>query len=160
MTESERAAVGAFLDGFHTLSLATQDANGPWAASLFFASDRFLNLYFVSGRGVRHVEDLLVNPRVALTIGADTSRWSGVRGMQISGVAAMVEHGDRDAVSELYLRKFDEMRQILSAPTNAGEAEIGYRFRASEFFRIRPLYIRLIDNAQGFSHKVEYVLEH
>lgn len=159
MTRCDVATVGAFLDDFYTLTLATQGADGPWAASLFFVRDRHLNLYFLSSRRARHVDHLLAWPGVALTVNADQADWNSIRGLQISGSAELVAEQDRKRVSELYLRKFEQVRQIVLAPSSETEKTIADRFRTSKFFRIRPKLIRMIDNAEGLGHKVEYILE-
>ncbi len=68
MNADDIATVGSFLDSLSTLTLATYGPAGPWAASLFFARDEECNLYFISSQSSRHVQDLLTEPNVAVTV--------------------------------------------------------------------------------------------
>lgn len=158
MNPGDIATVGSFLDSFSTLTLATYGPTGPWAASLFFARDEELNLYFMSSRRTRHVKDLLTEPTVAVTVNEDHNNWTDIRGLQISGTAEVVAENGRADAAELYLQKFSDVRHILSAPSTDAEGKIAESFMASEFIRIRPKTIRMIDNIKGFGHKAEFVL--
>ena len=158
MTPDNIVTVGSFLDLFSTLTLATHGPAGPWAASLFFARDAELNLYFISSRSTRHAKDLLADRTVAVTVNADHDNWKDIRGLQISGTAEIVtENGKADA-ADLYLQKFSDVRHILAGPSTDAERKIAASFIASEFFRIRPRTVRMIDNIKGFGHTAEFVL--
>jgi len=156
MTPEEASAIGSFLDSFGTLTLATHGPCGPWAASLFYARDEQLNLYFISSEDSRHARELRADQRVAVTVNTDHSQWAGIRGLQIAATAEPVEAQDRPSVETLYLMKSKELQPLLAAPGSAAEDRIAQKFNASLFFRIRPITIRLIDNTQGFAHAQEF----
>jgi len=158
MSPEETATVGAFLDSYATLTLATQGPDGPWAATVFFAHDTALDLYFISSRATRHIRDLLANPEVAATVTTDLDDWESIRGLQIAARAEPIAPGERDAVTDLYLKKFPAVGRLLKAPQTDSEGKIAKGFAASEFFRLRPHTIRLVDNTQGFGHKLEFTL--
>ena len=158
MNPDDIAAVGSFLDSFSTLTLATYGPAGPWATSLFFARDEELNLYFVSSQRARHVKDLLSEPTVAVTVNGIHDNWKDIRGLQIAGTAEIVTKNRRDDAAGLYLQKFSDLRHILSAPSTDAERKIAGSFTASDFFRIRPRTVRMIDNIKGFGHKAEFVI--
>src|SRR5690606_16711672 len=131
------------------------DLSVPWATSLFFSRDVNLDLYFLSGQKTRHIRNLLAINDVAVTVNADYSSWNCIRGLQIGGTADVVGQATRSKVVALYLDKFTELRKVVSAPADGLEQQIARAFAASDFFRIRPKTIRMIDNTKGFGHKSE-----
>ncbi len=158
MSPEETAAVSAFLDSRSTLTLATQGPEGPWAATVFYAHDAQLNLYFVSSRTTRHVRDLLSSPNVAATVSADVDNWESIRGLQIAAQCRQVAAERRDDVAGLYLSKFPDVRRLLEEPASASENKIAKGFAAGEFFCLQPRFVRFVDNSLGFGHKLEFPL--
>ncbi len=149
------------LAGCSTLTLATSGEKAPAAAALFFASDADLNLYFVSSAATRHVENLLANPEVAVTVNADTADWRAIQGLQIEGRAEPVDESDEARVRELYLAKFPAIASLLAAPADAaadadGE-QVASKMGEARFYRIVPRKIRIIDNTRGFGHHDEFL---
>jgi uncharacterized protein YhbP (UPF0306 family) len=146
MTNSEtQAAIAAFLERHSTLTLATLGPSGdPMAASLFYASDEALRLYWTSGANSRHSRNLARHARAAVTIHGETWRWTEIAGVQLEGEAAIVPAGP--AWSETWERfrsKFPFVDEF--------QAEVS----RSNFYVLTPRWVRLIDNRQGFGHKVE-----
>lgn len=158
MTPKALRSAATLLDSFGTLTLATQSQQGPWAAALFYARDEKLNLYFISDNSSRHVLELIENEAVAITVNGDHKTWKNIRGLQISGTAERVGPEERARVEELYLSKFADLKQLLTAPSTAGEQRIASEFRASDFFRVRPKTIRVIDNRKEFGHTEEILV--
>jgi uncharacterized protein YhbP (UPF0306 family) len=146
------------LEAHTTATLATVGEDGPWAATVFFASDPTLNLYFVSDRQTRHGRDIAVHPRVAVAINADCRAWAEIRGLQITGRVEMLDGARRAAGFEHYLAKFHDLRALLEAPMGVDEETIAKRFRMADLYRVRPDWIRLIDNSRGFGYREEIVL--
>ncbi len=155
MSEATRAAVRQMLDAHNTLTLATGSVEAPWAATVFYASDAAFNLYFVSDERTRHARDMARNPSVALAINADPDNWDDVRGLQIGGRAELVAPADRPVALELYLGRFASVKALFEAPRTKDEALIATRLKQTAFWRVRPFYIRLIDNRRGFGFKEE-----
>lgn len=141
-----------------TLTLATQNNERPFAASLFFAGDTALNLYFISGADTQHIRNLTLSDQVAVTIHPECHDWFAIRGLQITGHIAKVEDSERQAILELYLDKFPQIRQLAQQPANNQEKIIGERLLASDFYRITPKWLRLIDNSESFGFKEEMTL--
>lgn len=156
MSDEARAAIARMLADHHTLTLATGRDGAPWAATVFYASDGEFNLYFVSDRRTRHAQDMVANPRVALAINADPDNWNDVRGLQIEGEAAQVAGVERAKALALYLAKFASVKALFEAPKSADEQAIAQRLKNTDFWRVTPRYIRLIDNARGFGSKLEF----
>lgn len=158
MTSEEIDKVGAFLDAFSTMTLATQGPAGPWAAPLFYAHDKALNIYFLSSEKSRHIKDLLSEPNVAVTVNGLHDRWTDICGLQMAGTAGLIADDRRGEVADLYLQKFPEIRRILSTQSSDAERKIAKGFTQSNFYCIRLSTIRLIDNKKSFGHKDEFVL--
>jgi hypothetical protein len=155
VTEDLREGIGQMLAAHHTLTLATHSERGPWSATVFYASDEAFNLYFVSDYRTRHAKDMLASPDVALAINADVDNWNDVRGLQIEGVAAKVAGAERARAVMFYLAKFASVKALFEAPRSADEQTIAERLKNTDFWRITPRYIRLIDNRRGFGFRQE-----
>lgn len=147
------------LEGHNTLTLATSRDGTPWAATVFYASDSEFNLYFVSDHRTRHAQDMVANRQVALAINADVDNWNQVRGLQMEGEAAKVTGLERAAALALYLAKFASVRALFETPKSADEQTIAQRLKNTDFWRVRPRFVRLIDNARGFGFRIELRLD-
>ena len=155
MSDEARAGIRQMLAAHHTLTLATVSASGPWSATVFYASDDDFNLYFVSDHRTRHARDMVSRPDVALAINADVDNWNDVRGLQIEGVAARVTGVERAQALALYLAKFASVKALFETPRSVDERTIAERLRDTDFWRVTPRFIRLIDNGRGFGFKQE-----
>lgn len=155
MNESDRESILRMLADHNTITLATCDCERPWAASLFFASDRKMNLFFVSDHRTRHARDIEACTEVAATVNADCRLWAEVKGLQIEGSVAKLTGVDRLNALRVYLTKFADVRALFEAPKNADEETIAQRLKAANLYRIAPRRIRLIDNSQWFGYKIE-----
>ncbi len=155
MTEL-RQLLQAFLVQHNTMTLATVDpAGAPQAAAVFYAADDALNLYFLSSPNSRHSVNLAHQPRVAATVQADNQDWRSIQGLQIEGTAQMVEGAAELArAALLYAGRFEFLRGLLGGG-NDGPAALRGPLASSRFYTLRPSWIRLIDNTQGFGHKEE-----
>jgi hypothetical protein len=143
-----RSEIRAFLAAHSTLTLATVSADGqPMAASLFFAEDDDLNLYWVSSPKSRHSLNLSPNPRAAVTVHNATWTWTEIAGVQMEGgVRPLPLRAEAEKAWEVYRAKF--------AFADEFQAEVA----RSTFYRFTPRWARLIDNARGFGHKAEITL--
>ncbi len=153
--ESLRVSICRYLAKHTTLSLATCHDNQAWAADLFYASDEGCRLYFVSSATSRHCRHIAANPRVAVSISGEYTDWGTIKGLQLDGVARVVAEADRAGVIEGYLAKFPALQELQRNPKNEQESQIAKRLLESDFYRISPKWIRLIDNRKGFGHKEE-----
>ena len=154
-SDPRRAGVRALLAAHHTLTLATTEGGRPWAAALFYAFDDALDLYFVSDPSTRHGRGLGGGGSVAAAIHPDCRRWADVEGLQIEGRASVLEGGERARALERYLDRFPEVRRLLERPRDADERKIADRLRAASLYRLRPSWIRWIDNRRGFGAREE-----
>jgi len=155
MTEEERSMIRQMLEPHNTITLATCRDGKPWAASLFFASDSDLNLFFVSDYRTHHARDIGDGADVVATINVDCSEWSGVKGLQVAGFAETVDGLGRMNALRYYLQKFSDVKALFESPQGRDEETIAQRLKAANMYRLKPRWIRLIDNSKWFGYKLE-----
>jgi nitroimidazol reductase NimA-like FMN-containing flavoprotein (pyridoxamine 5'-phosphate oxidase superfamily) len=81
----------AILDTSSFVTLATADADGvPWACPVWFATEDYRHLYWVSAPDTRHSRNLAVRPRLAMTVFDSTQRPGDVQAVYLTGTAAQV----------------------------------------------------------------------
>jgi len=152
-----RSTASRFLDEIGTLTLATASLDAaPWAATVFFVADKRFNLYFVSDHRTQHGRDVTDNPRAAATVNPDCDNWNEVRGLQLSGRVEVVEGAERAKALLLYFKKFPQIDALFQSPQGEHEETIASRLKAANFYCLRPEKVRVIDNAKGFGHRVEF----
>lgn len=159
MSDATRDAIRAMLAAHSTATLATVGDDGPWAATVFYASDAALNLYFVSDHRTRHGRDLAAHPRLAVAINPDCATWGEVRGLQLTGRVRVLDGGERAAGLGHYLARFHDVRALFEAPRDRNEQTIAARLKAAHLYRLEPDWIRLIDNSRWFGFKEELRLD-
>lgn len=73
------------------VTLATADADGvPWACPVWFATEDYRCLYWVSALDTRHSRNLAVRPELAMTVFDSTQRPGDVQAVYLTGTAAEV----------------------------------------------------------------------
>ena len=140
----------AFLRAHHVMTLATQGPDGPWAAALFYAPVGD-DLLFLSAPSSRHGRDLAREPRCAATIQGQEQDWRSIQGLQIEGVAAVLEGAAREQARSVYAERFPFV-QPGSAP-----AAIAQALARVQCYRMRVARLLFIDNARGFGARQEFV---
>jgi hypothetical protein len=146
-----RDLVQAYLRDHRTMTLATHDGEGPWAATVFYVNDgpRF---YWLSKPTARHSKAIAVDPRVAATIQEDYPIGVPVQGVQMAGTA--VELGRVESVKPglLYAAKFPYLS--VDQP-----GELAALLAVSRMYRFTPSRVYFIDNNKGIGHRDEIDLE-
>ncbi len=94
---------------FHSteyLCLATIDGEqGVWSSPVYFAWDTAFGLYFISLPNSRHMKNIILDGRVAVSIYPTSQSTHGdVIGAQIEGVATILK--DREAIKNAYATYF------------------------------------------------------
>ena len=137
-----------YLEAHHVLTLATMDDGGPWAAPLFYVSDDAMDLYFLSDPSTRHCQAIVARPHVSAAVHGGATAWQEITGLQLHGVAGALEdeRAEEQALA-LYTAKFPFVMPLIPAD---GPHRI---------YRIRPRWLRLIDNSRGLAFKQELSLE-
>ncbi len=158
MTDALRQAVRELLESTPAMSLSTCRDGRPWAATLFFASDPELRLYFVSDRRTRHAEDIAAGSPVAATVTPQCRHWHDVRGLQIEGRAQVLTGVARLAGLKCFLGRFPDVRALFERPEGDDERTIAERLKSANLYCLTASRIRLIDNSRGFGFREELQL--
>jgi nitroimidazol reductase NimA-like FMN-containing flavoprotein (pyridoxamine 5'-phosphate oxidase superfamily) len=81
----------AILSANSFMTLATADADGlPWACPVWFATEDYRYLYWVSAPDTRHSRNLAVRPELAMTVFDSAQRPLDVQAVYLTGTAAEV----------------------------------------------------------------------
>ena len=98
MTNDDTAR--AILDAGRYVVLATADADGvPWASPVWFATEDYRELFWVSYPGARHSQNIAVRPQIAMVVFDSTVPSGSGQGVYMSATAeqvtepAAIEHG-------------------------------------------------------------------
>ena len=144
-----------YLQAHNTMTLATSAGDRPWAATVFYASDK-LQLYFFSAPDARHSMNLSGNPRVAVTIQEDYRDWRAIKGIQLEGKVMLVDGIlDKAKAMAVYARKYADVIKLFTDPSSG----IFHKaFLKVKFYRVAPERVFFIDNEQGFGKRQELFL--
>ena len=141
--------VADYLVGHHVMTLATQGADGPWAAAVFYASEG-ASLIFLSSLNTRHCRNLAQDSRCAATIQEDYSDWPSIKGIQLEGRVSELQGDEEKRAQQLYGEKFPIVGAVAKVPPAIVKALAKVRW-----FRLVPEHFHFIDNSQGFGHRDE-----
>jgi uncharacterized protein YhbP (UPF0306 family) len=137
------------LHAHHVATLATNGAQGVWAAAVFYVHDGW-DLYFLSAPSSRHCLNLAHSAQVAVTIQSDHADWPSIQGVQLEGVVDELS-GDAEARARLlYGQKFPLVGKLAQAPAVIVQALAKVRW-----YRVAPRRLFFIDNSLGFGHRDE-----
>ena len=130
--------IQSFLASHTTLSLSTINLDGrPQSAPLFYAETDELNLVFTSERKTQHSNNITRDSRVAGTIYVDGQDWQAIQGIQFQGICTELSGAEGREAKTIYLAKY---------PFIAKNKLLEIALSKAVFYRIRPTWIRLVDN--------------
>jgi len=143
MPDALTAEILAVLREGADLTLATLAADGaPHAVVVSYASDQFA-IYFGCAPDSLKAQNITRDPRVAATITLPYKDWSEIRGLSLRGRARRLDADAADQAGLLFLAKFSELAQFVSA--TPGELVL---------FELTPELMSLLDYRKGFGHVV------
>lgn len=149
-----RERVSELLRTHHVMTIAIHDADGPWAAAVFYA-ERFdarqrPQLVFVSSPNSRHVRALAGDPRAAATLHAECREWQRIRGLQLAGTVRTLAGDEASQARLAYAAKFPAIGDPAHAPEPLARA-----FAQARWYVLVPERAWLIDNAVSFGAREE-----
>ena len=152
MSDDLKRQILEYMQAHNTMTLATSSGDVPWAATVFYASDD-LRLYFFSAPDSRHCQNLLTNPRVAVTIQEDYRDWQKIKGIQLEGGVALVDGiMEKAKAMAVYARKYPGIIKLFTDPASG----VFYKaFLKVKFYCVIPQKVFFIDNEQGFGKRQE-----
>jgi len=123
------------------MSLSTCKDNVPWAATVMYAYDNDLNIYFLSKISTRKVQNVLANSKVAATINEVTGGIGKVRGIQLEGECQMVGRFEGARIYALFLKKYFWLKDYIPSAKQMFSKAISDRL-----FKITPKKIYYLDD--------------
>ena len=148
-----RQLIKDYLGEANMLQVVTAKDNQPWAATVYFAYDANLNLYWISKPDRRHSIEIRENPKVAGVVVLPHVHGDKVRGLQLEGVAEEMESEGIDEGLKVYSERFwlpEERLKAILADTD------GHRV-----YIIRPTLFVLFDEKNFPDNpRQEYNLSH
>ncbi len=144
-----------YLATHNTMTLATLGEDGPWAAAVFYANGDNFNFFFKTSPSTRHGIDITQTAQIAATIQDDGQEWQSIVGIQAVGSCNQVDTADASCANDLYLEKFSFLQPKDGDKDDPAKQDLVTRLNETPYFCFRPQWIRLIDNSQGFGHKME-----
>ncbi len=141
----------------HTiLALGTTDEEGvPHVAPLFYALLPDGDIVFISHPHTRHIREMTVRPRVALSVYGEPQQWQRIQGFQGHGEGYELPPARHRLAWETYVRAFPFLNRVIRSETPSVE-QVRSAFQDARWYAVRLTWVRLIDNRQEFSHKDEW----
>ncbi len=128
----------SFIEEHHVLSLATSHKGQAYMANCFYIFNKENNEFiFTSSIETRHGKEMLNNPKIAASIVLETKTIGKIQGLQITGIASILEGDDQKKAKRQYLSKYPYA--ILKTET---------------MWAISVNFLKLTDNRLGFGKKI------
>lgn len=120
------------------LQIATASGDQPWAATVYYASDDNLNIYWLSNPNTRHSQDLAANPKTAGAIPLDAEPSAPNVGLQVQGIAGYLgDPAEIESAIRLYAKKYGNSSEFVDNFI-AGKDE-------HKIYKLQPNLIVLLD---------------
>ena len=137
----------AYLASHTVFNLATSGPAGLWASAVLYIHDD-MTLYFTSVAETRHGVNMLATGRVAGTISDECRQFTDMKGLQLEGTVAHVDHPDElRRVVRAYLDRFPFACGLWHGESDADE--IARDPGIHRFYRITPTKLLFTDNAHA-----------
>lgn len=95
-----------FLLAHHVVGLAVITAEGPWAASCFYAADLAqARLILLTSSDTRHGDAMHRHPLIAGTISGQPEQWREIAGIQLTARAECLDGDDAKAAREIFCER-------------------------------------------------------
>jgi hypothetical protein len=140
--------VRRFLDEHETLTLCCVDADGPWAADVYYVRVGS-SLCFFSSPDSRHSRAFAADPRAAGTVHGRAEAVRDIRGVQADGRVESVEPPVEAArVAATYLARFPFAGPLLAGAAAALRGKV-------RLYRFVPGRLWFVDNGERFGTRTE-----
>jgi len=134
-----------YLEQNRLMTLATSFDNIPWAATVFFAYDQDLNLYFLSEEKTRKIKNIFSNPKVAVAINEIRHKAGKTIGIQLEGEAYLIDKEKKERGLKIFKKRFSWAEKYLNT---------------HELFVVKPAKIIYLDDDRfGPGGKGELILK-
>lgn len=128
-----RALVQDYLVKAQMMHIATSRDHQPWIATVYFAPDIDMNLYWMSRASRRHSQEIAENPKVAGTIVLPHNYGDKVRGLQFEGIAKQLSDGDAQKGINIYSSRFWIVEDRATTANEGEDQHFCYQIHPSKF---------------------------
>lgn len=127
--------VADFLVNYKLMSVAT-NGEFPWIASVYYAFDQDLNLYFLSAPTTIHAKQIIQNHKVSVAV-CDSHQDVNQpkKGLQLSGIAKQLSDPN----------EIKYALQLWKAKLGKTDDDLSYERVKTSMFKITPKIIKLFD---------------
>jgi hypothetical protein len=135
-----------------TMTLATAQADVPWAAPVYYVYFKS-SFYFFSDPSSRHIQEAMDADQVSAAIHATAFTWKEIRGIQMSGQLQPVGVGwEAMQAIRAYLKKFPFTKEFFDAGEPFDLDAFGKRFRV-RLYKFSPTLVYYLDNQIRFGFR-------
>jgi uncharacterized protein YhbP (UPF0306 family) len=129
-----------FIENEKNLTFCTSINNTPHCANCFYAFRQENNLLvFKSNRKTKHIENAMMNSRIAGTIIPDLHKTGTIKGLQYTGKFTPLSEELLEAAKKTYYLKFPFAMVM-----------------PGEFWAIELLTVKMVDSTLGFGKKLTW----
>lgn len=136
----------AYITDHHVMTLATMGEQGVWATAVYYAHSQF-TLYFLSAAHTRHAQNIAQHAMISAAIHDNVTNWQDIKGIQLEGVCQLIQGAERQEAINIYLNKHTFIQEGPPAMRTALER--------TNWYKLKPSHLYLIDNSKGFGHRDE-----
>lgn len=151
MNNDVRSYALSYLHDHQVLTLATNGADGPWAAAVFYVNKEF-SLYFLSAGHTRHAQNFSETRQVAAAIHEDYDDWPSIKGIQLEGPVEQLSGTERQYAISLYQEKYPFIKGAIS--------QLKMSLAKVNWYRLVPSRLYFIDNSKGLGHRDLVDMDH
>ncbi|HZE87329.1 MAG TPA: pyridoxamine 5'-phosphate oxidase family protein [Methylomirabilota bacterium] len=127
-----------YLNEAKMMQLATSMNAQPWVCNVWFASDKKLNIYWLSSVTRRHSHEVIKNKKVAAAIVLALTPQDPPRGLQLQGTAeVLTEQKDIEKAISVYAGRIFSRKKVAEF--------MAHKDRPHKFYRIKPSQFILFD---------------
>ena len=127
-----------FIHEHHVLTLATCNENNAWCSNCFYVYMEEENCFvFTSDDNTKHVQDVLINSKVAGSVVLETKTVGKIRGIQFTGIMERPVKEMKLKVKMAYLKRFPYAALMKTS-----------------LWILKVNYIKMTDNRLGFGKKL------
>lgn len=139
--ENIKEKISAYLKNHRKMTLATVDQSGqPMSHTVEYVSEDNA-VYFATKKTTRKVRNIENNRLVAFAVDEDYDNWMKIQGVQMEGVAEIVE--DQEKLNEILQSYVEKFPFVADFPPNPDIVFVGITPQAGYF----------LDYEQGFTHR-------
>jgi len=150
-------SIEPYLKPVKQATLASCKGKKPWSATVFFAYDEELNLYFLSQTHRRHSLEIIDNPNVSLGIAEQTFEMGDkVRGLQIEGKCIVLEGEEAKKAFTLVRKRFVKAKDFVNLKLLVKAVRIAISPNQTKIWRVTPTLIKVFDEKKYGSEGKKY----